>query len=221
MALDKSTGRQVWATPGRKAAYGSLIVATLGGRRQLVGHDCQTLGGWDIDTGKRLWELAPDRPGEFHVPTPIAVDGKLLVCGEANGTRLYGFDSAGRIIPAPLATHRLLAPDAHTPVVVGNRVFGAWRGMFCLDLADGLKPVWSSRDESFRGYCSLIASDRRVLVCTLESELVLLDAQAGRFRDLGRVKVFEGERGCYAHPALVGKRLYVRGSRSIAAVELD
>lgn len=220
VALDKTTGRQLWAAPGRTAGYGSFIVATLGGRRQLVGQDSQSLGGWDIETGKRLWELRPDKPGEFHVPTPIVIDGKLLVCGEANGARLHTFDTAGRIIPAPLAANRYLAPDTHTPVVVGNRVFGAWRAMYCLDVADSLKTVWKSREEPFRDYCSLIASDDRVLACTLESDLVLLDARADQHRELGRVRLFDRERGCYSYPALVGKRLYVRGSAAIAAIDL-
>jgi hypothetical protein len=36
----------------------------------------------------RLWRLVPAFDGDFNVPTPIAVDGKLLVSTENNGTRL-------------------------------------------------------------------------------------------------------------------------------------
>ena len=41
--------------------------------------------------------------GLVWVPTPIAVDGSVLVSTENNGTRLYHFDAAGRIIPEPAA----------------------------------------------------------------------------------------------------------------------
>jgi hypothetical protein len=32
--------------------------------------------------------------------------------------------------------------------------------------------------------------------------------------------VFENDRGVYSHPALVGTRLYIRGSAEIACVDL-
>ena len=73
------------------------------------------------------------------MPTPIVVGDRLLVCSENQGTRLYGFNPDGKIDPRPLAVNPDLAPDCHTPVVVGDRVFGVWSGLYCLDLKSGLK----------------------------------------------------------------------------------
>jgi outer membrane protein assembly factor BamB len=119
-----------------------------------------------------------------------------------------------------LAKHRGLSPDSHTPVVVGDRVFGIWNRLFCLDLTNGLKEVWDSDDRAFGQYGALVATDTRVLAITLESELILIDSKSTKFEPLGRVKVFADEAGLFSHPAFVGTRVYMRGSSSVICVEL-
>ena len=59
VALEPATGKVLWQTPGDQAAFGSFIVGEFGGRRQLVGYDKKSLGGWDLQDGKRLWQLVP------------------------------------------------------------------------------------------------------------------------------------------------------------------
>ncbi len=218
--LNLRTGATVRQITGGPPAFASPIEASLGGRRQVVGYDQTTLGGWDLETGRRLWTLSPPRPDDFNVPTPIAVGGKLLVSTENNGTRLYDFDARGRIVPQPIAVNDELAPDTHSPVVVGRRVFGVWSGLHCLDLDDGLKPVYRADDGAFDEYASLLASDDVVLATTQRGELLLVDARSDAFRLLARLKLFDDESGVYAHPALVGNRLYVRASDRIVCLEL-
>jgi outer membrane protein assembly factor BamB len=60
-----------------------------------------------------------------------------------------------------------------------------------------------------------------VLVVSKSGELILLDAMAKENTELGRLSVFgKDEKGVYAHPALVGTRLCLRGSGSVVCVEL-
>lgn len=220
VALDPRTGKVLWKTPGRPASYGNFVVATLGGKKQIVGHDLTTLGGWDIASGKRLWELKPALPGDFNVPTPIQVGAHLLVTTENNRTRLYQFQKDGHIDPKPLAVNKNLHNDTHTPVVVGRRVYGLHRRLFCLDLGDGLKTLWDHEDKPFNGYASILASDERLLIVSVGGEVTLLDAKADEYREISRWELFAGEQAGYAHPALVGSKLYLRGNGSIMAIEL-
>ena len=67
VALEPKTGKVIWKTPGRPASYGNFIAGAFGGKRQIVGHDLDSLGGWDIATGNRLWEVKPKRNGDFNV----------------------------------------------------------------------------------------------------------------------------------------------------------
>jgi outer membrane protein assembly factor BamB len=217
-ALDCATGRTRWTAPGGPAAYSAFICGEFGGRRQIVGYENDSLGGWDVKTGQRLWKLIPPAKGDFNVATPIAVEGGVLVSTENNGTRLYRFDNAGRIIPTPAAQSADLAPDTSTPVITAGRVFGAHAGLHCLDVRNALRPVWRN-GESHGDYASLIADERRVLVITVDGELILLDAAADAGAIVSRLRVFDDVE-VYSHPALVGTRLYLRGGSAVVCIDL-
>jgi outer membrane protein assembly factor BamB len=220
VALKPGTGEVLWKTPGAPPGYGSPIVATLGGRRQIVAHDKDSLGGWDLATGERLWSVKPALKGDFNVPTPIVWQDKLIVATENNGTRIYRFAAAGKIDEKPMAHDDLLVPDTHTPIVVNDRLFGVQEGLHVLDLAQDLKSIATHDDRAFKEYVSLMASPTRVLATTLRGELVLFDATGDKFAPLARLQLFEDEEGLYSHPALVGTKLFVRGSRAIVCLEL-
>jgi hypothetical protein len=162
----------------------------------------------------------PPTEGDFNVPTPIAVNGGVLVATENNGTRFYRFDGAGRIISTPAADYQDLSPDTVTPVVTHGRVFGAHLGLHCLDLQNGLKRVWHRDDNTLGDYSTLIADEERVLVITISGELILLDAGANECSIISRLRVFTDDVEVYSHPALVGTRLYVRGGSSVVCLDL-
>jgi len=217
-ALDRLTGEVLWATPGDPPGYSAFILATLGGVRQIVGYDVASLGGWDPETGRRLWRLVPDYDGDFNVPTPIVLhgklEGKLLVSTENNGTRIYAFDEEGKIIEKPLALNEDLNPDTSSPVVIDGLVFGSCNRLVCLDLHDGLKTLWEVDDDPFMDYAALIAGNGRVLAITQIGELCLMKATKTGYETTGTVDLFKDvpdtERDVWSHPALIGNRLYIR-----------
>lgn len=222
-ALDPLTGKVLWQTPGAPHCYGSLIVATLGGVQQVVGHDRESLGGWDAATGRRLWTVEPPAAGDFHVPTPVVIGERLLVVSESNGSRLFRFAADGKIAPEPVAENRDLSPDMTTPVVVNGRVFCVWRKLFCLDAAT-LASRWVARDDALAEYCALIGGGDRVLIVGTGGQLLLIDARADELRVLSRLTVFDSDEQpveVYSHPALVGSRLHIRGETSLVCVDLS
>jgi outer membrane protein assembly factor BamB len=221
VALDRSSGKEIWRSPGVPAAYASFIAGTFGGAKQIVGYDEKSLGGWDAATGKRLWTLIPPQPGDFNVPTPIDAGGRLLVTSENNGTRLYEFDPQGVINTKPVAVNADLAPDSSTPVLVGGRVFGCWNSLYCLDLTGGLETKWTGDDEATSGYAGIIASKERVLVISNRGDLLLVSATAERFEILSRQRILSGDSEVLSHPALVGNRLYLRDSSKVVCVDLS
>jgi len=214
VALDRLDGKVLWSSPGEPPGYSSFILAKLGGRRQIVGYDAVSLGGWDPETGKRLWQLTPEWEGDFNVPTPIVVGSQLLVSTENNGTRLYDFDEQGRIVPQPVAKSEDLSPDTSTPVVLDRLVFGNYGALVCLDLDDGLKMLWESDDDALMDYCSFIAGNGRVLVTTQSGKLYLIRADRKGFDCISTLELFadvaDTEREVWSHPALIGNRLYIR-----------
>jgi len=224
VALHRRTGEVIWKTPGEPAGYSSFILGVFGGVRQIVGYDSISVGGWDVTTGKRLWTLLPKVEGDFNVPTPVKVGGKLLLATENNGTRLYAFDDDGKIRPgAPgLARNDELSPDTSTPIVVNGRVFGCFAGLFCLDLNNNLKTLYHADDEAFEDYAALIAGNDHILIITVEGELILIEAGAKSYTLKRRLSLFGQEKTeVWSHPALLPGRLYIRNSSEIYCLLLD
>jgi outer membrane protein assembly factor BamB len=214
VALDPATGDVLWKTPGGVAAFSSFVPCTLGGRRQVVGFDAAGLGGWDIVTGERLWTLAPKVAGDFNVPTPLVLDEGVVVATENNGTRYVGGDGVRG------ATYAGLAPDMHTPVTCGDRIVGIVKGkVHCLSTRD-LAPLWTKFDRSLAGHVSLVASTDRVLAFTEKGELVLIDPHGDALRILDRLQLLPPGQSTYAHPAVVGGRIFIRGPRRLSCVAL-
>ncbi len=218
VALDPETGAIKWKTPGSPPSYGSLAVGVLGGVKQIIGHDAESLGGWDIETGKRLWTVKPRADGDFNVPTPIVHDGQLIVVTENNGARRFQFDRSGRIAADPVAYNSKLRSDMSTPVVVGSKLFCVKDFLFCLDLDDGLDEIWRKRDRAIGDYGAIIASPQRLLVVG-KGELLLLHTD-GQKEIIARQKVFDERVNIYSHPALVGDRLYIRGESKLYSLRL-
>jgi outer membrane protein assembly factor BamB/ABC-type phosphate/phosphonate transport system substrate-binding protein len=218
-ALDKMTGKTIWKSPGNLAAYASFIRGEVGGVKQIIGYDTISLGGWDPLTGKRLWKLVPPNSGDFNVPTPIDLGGKLLVTTENNGTRIYGFTDSGRIIPEPQAVNRDLAPDTATPLVTGDLLIGTSYGLVCLDLKDNLETLWEYDKSPFDDYNVLIGGKDRVLAITHNGEAHLLHPSRKKLEIVSSMKLFddlpEGDRETWSHAALVGNHLYVRNLVSV------
>jgi outer membrane protein assembly factor BamB len=220
-ALDPENGKVLWSTPGNTAAYGSFIAMEIGKTRQIVGHDAVSLGGWDAKSGKRLWTIVPSFPGDFNVPTPVLYKNQLLVSTENNGTRMFAFRPDGQIEKEPIASFSELAPDTHTPIVVGSRLFGVSGELYCLDLENQLQLVWKGKDRAFQSHVSLLASNDRLLASTETGELLLIDATANEFKLLDRQAPLTGESGLMSHPAVVGRTIYLRGTREILALSLE
>lgn len=217
-ALDPTTGDVLWKSPGAPAAFASFVVFDHAGRRQVAGFDKGTCGGWDVATGERLWTLKPRTPGDFNVPTPLVLGDRLLAISENNGARLIGFDAQGQ--PEELAHYAACAPDMHTPIRAGDRLFGVHRNkIHCLSATD-LKLLWSDADRALAGHVSFIAAGDRLLALTQAGELLLLDARADRLTILSRLSLFDEEVSLYAHPALAGDCLYIRGPNHLFCIRL-
>jgi len=215
VALDPATGEVLWQTPGGAAAFSSFVPCTLGGRRQVVGFDAASLGGWDIATGERLWTLPPKVAGDFNVPTPLVLDDGIVVSTENNGTRLVDGDGVRQ------AAYAGLAPDMHTPVRCGDRLVGIVKGkVHCLAARD-LAAIWTKFDRSLAGHVSLVASADRVLAFTEKGELVLIDPREDAMKILGRLQVLPPGQSTYAHPAVAGTRVFVRGPRAVSCIALN
>lgn len=218
IALNPSDGSTLWKSPGNAPSYGSLNVANVAGKIQIVGHDRKTLGGWDAASGRRIWTLQPPVPGDFNVPTPIIDNGRLLITTENNGARLLQINPDGKVDARPIAGNSRLRPDMSTATLAGDRLYCVNKFLYCLNLKNNLKEEWRIRDPTISEYASILASNDRILVVG-DGVLLLLPANGGS-NVLSRMKLFDDKLPVYSHPAVVGNRLFIRGETSIVCIVL-
>ncbi len=225
VALSLETGEVLWKTAGHAPAYAPFLFGTFGGREQVVGYDSAGLGGWDHRRGQRLWELIPPDASDFHVGTPVAFRGGILVATENNATRRYRFDESGRIVAQPVAENLDCAPDTCTPVVVdspaGARLFcTAYGEMYCVD-GDGLQTIWNEIDDRFYDHTCLIAGNGRVMLWGSECDLLLFDASADTMELVSEFRPMSGDHPeSMSHPAIVGDRLYLRSQYELVCIQM-
>jgi outer membrane protein assembly factor BamB len=215
VALDRHSGKLLWKVPGHPMAHGAMLLDVFGGRRQLVGYDIESIRGWDPENGKHLWSITPPKPRDYNVPSPLKFGECLLLSTDDHGTRLHAFNTGGAIRPEPVAKQADLKPEISTPVIVNGLLFVTVNDLLiCLDPANGLAERWRFEDKAFNEYASLIGGNGRVLATTTTGELLLFAAEAQAPRLISRLQVFQGKSGrspdVWAHPALVGDRLYLR-----------
>lgn len=221
VALELDSGEVLWKSAGRAASYSSLLASSSDRTKsQIIGFDQSSLSGWSPDDGHLMWEILADEPKEFNVPTPIVDATGVFVATENYGARRYEFDSQGLAQPTPSANFESFAPDMHTGVQVGDRIFGVHGVLFCLD-AKSLKPIWTGSDDGFGQYVTLVASPQSLLALTARGELILCDARGERFQLIDRLALTDADVAIYSHPAFVGKRMFVRIGSSLACVDLS
>jgi len=222
VALDAVTGNVVWKSEnGRMAGYASPLVATLGGVRQIVFYDAQSLGGWDVATGVRLWELVPKHRSDFNVPTPIPLSGdRLFAVTENNGARIYRFHADGQIEPEPVAVQEQVKPDSNSAVASADRIYVVDNGLHCLDGTD-LNIHWTLEDKALNDYATLLLDDDRLLIGTYSGEILLVDISATRGKIVSRFHPFEDDDVILSHPAVIGDCLVVRSASAVVCVKLS
>lgn len=218
VALNLSDGEVVWEIEGNSPGYSSMIVADVHGTNQIIGYDEFRICGWSLE-GKELWALIPEVDGDFNVPTPMMVGEHLFLTTENNGSRLYAFDASGVIEPAPKAVYEDMAPDTHSPVPVGELICGVYGAVIALNKND-LSLAAQLEGEEFAVYSSIISDgESRVLITTLESNLILAEVQGDSIEILDRLKVSEDE--IMAHPALVKGKLVLRIGEKLVCLDLN
>jgi outer membrane protein assembly factor BamB len=100
VALDKSTGEQVWRTPRPNIrSYCPPVVFDIAGKKQLVIAGAECVASYDPATGKQIWKI--DGPTEQFVASLVQGNGVLFMT--------YGFPKRGVLGIKPDGTGNVTA----------------------------------------------------------------------------------------------------------------
>jgi outer membrane protein assembly factor BamB len=217
VALDLETGDLVWRGSGTKVGYSAPVIRRDADHTDIIGYEQNRLTAWDARTGEVRWSLKPSWKGDFNVPTPLLAGNRLILSTENNGTRLYEFHANGELALDAKAVNEDLAPDTHSPIVIGDIVLGVQGSLIALSANEGLRQLWSLDDKIFTSHCSLMADDSHLLVVSENSDVLLLSIDQQGARKLGQFRANPQARSMLAHPAIAGQTLFLRSADSLDA----
>ncbi|HEX4796492.1 MAG TPA: PQQ-binding-like beta-propeller repeat protein [Humisphaera sp.] len=236
VALDAKTGATIWASGTAAASYSSALPITFHGRRQVVVLLQTALAGFDLQTGRLLWEQTYPRGFEEH-SAALLYDEPYLRMMQAYraGSELYMLEAgaADEIIDGvPVSRIKKVRHDAQmsndvaSSVLVNGFVYGfdlremqasggrPSRGTFrCIDFKTG-EVRWSSDRP---GQASIVVADGKLLMLNDSGQVLLVRADPNRYEEIGRADIFAGET-CWTAPALDGGRLYLRSPTRAACL---
>ncbi|MBN1443078.1 MAG: PQQ-binding-like beta-propeller repeat protein [Planctomycetes bacterium] len=145
VALDLATGEEKWKWMGNGPAYGSSVLATLGGTRIILAPTNDNMVALDAAEGKLLWQVEYSQ-GRYNAATPIVDGDTLILAGPTRGmTAEKLVMKEGKLTTEPLWRSTDDSVQFNTPVLTGGLLYGLsiTNSVFCTDAKSG-ETAWSA-----------------------------------------------------------------------------
>jgi outer membrane protein assembly factor BamB len=222
-AFDLATGAERWTWTGDAPAYGSPVIADIGGTRQVITPTKTRIVGIDAATGALLWERPLVNQFNANAITPVVAGQTVIIAGNGPQMAFVVAKKGTQWVTDALWENADLTLRFTTPVVVGvvagsaagDMLFGfSGRNAgqyYAMDVKTG-KALWTSEGRQAAHASVARAGD---LLVSLESdgELVIARSSQTAFEPLKRYKVAATE--TWAQPALSGNRVVVKDVSSL------
>jgi outer membrane protein assembly factor BamB len=221
-AFDLASGESKWKWTGEGPAYGSPVLLTVDGSKQLVTLTEKSLVGIGVAEGKLLWQ-APFA-ARYNSGTPI-VNGETVICSGPNaGTAAFKIEKNNDGFTAkPLWKKTQAAGIYNTPVLKDGRLYGlssAGRGqtnLFCMNAHTG-DVLWT--DTTPRGECGEVIDAGTVLIAqSSDSNLVAFEPNNKKYSELAKLKV--SDTPPWAYPIIAGNRVFVKGKDTLTLLSIQ
>lgn len=224
VALDKKTGKELWRTErDEPTSWSTPIVVSHGGREQVIVNATNRVRGYDLATGKALWEAGGMTTNV--IPSPVHADGTVYVTSGFRGNALMAVrlaEAQGDVTgKAAIAwSYNRDTPYVPSPLLYKGGLYFLKTNSAVLtriDVATG-KPDYTQRLEGLSNvYASPVAVGGRVYVLSREGVMMVLEAGPA-LKVLATNKLADG---FDASPAIVGDEMYLRGQKYLYRISKD
>ncbi len=216
VALDKTTGETIWQSSGFDAGpeYGSCIVVSYQGETMIVTGTRKGIFAVDSENGNLRWSNDWSAGNTANCPTPAYSDGYVFWSnGYGKGGICLKLKKENDSVTVDVAwtTNKLVCHHGgyviHNGYIYGNHGVG-WT---CLDLRTG-EQLWNERAVGKGSLC--FADDMLYLFSENDGQAALATCSPEGLELTGKVQV-DGSGPSWAHPVVVGGRLYLRYDKNL------
>ena len=221
-AFDVRTGDVKWSWNGDGPAYGSPIVADLGGTRQVITMTQDNLVAVSAATGELLWKRPYAVRSTRNSVTPIVHNQIVIVSGL--GMPVIGFrvaNKAGQWASEDVWTNNDVTMDMSTGVVIGNSLFGFSAKnagqYFAIDANTG-QTQWLSAPRIAEN-AAVVRAGNLWFALDTEAKLSVARANPKQMEILKSYTVAES--ATWAQPVLSGRRVFIKDLSAISLWTLN
>ena len=196
-------------------AFSSPVLATIGGREQLVVQGREELMALDPKTGTPLWKQQVKAFRGMNIVTPVVYGEGFFTTTYGGKSRYWEVSDEGHSFTVGARWENKLQGYMCTPVVVDDHAYFHLRNQraACVNLKTG-EIAWVTT-ERFGKYWSMVAQGDRLLALDQKGELILMRANLEGIEIIDRRKVAESE--TWAHVAVVDGAIYIRELNGLSA----
>jgi outer membrane protein assembly factor BamB len=215
-AFDVATGDVRWSWDGDGPAYGSPLILTLGGTRQVVTFTQRNFVGVSLAAGELLWLRPFETPSQTTAQTPILYNDLVIQTGRANGVTAFRVSENGGTWTTDDVWHTDdVSVHMSDCIVVDGVLYGLSHlnsgQYFGLDLTNG-RVLWTS-DPRQAEHAAMSRTGNTVFSLEDDAELVVIRHSRTGFEPVQRYDVAEEE--TWAQPTLSGNRIFVKDVSSL------
>ena len=220
IAYDLNTGKAKWRYPSSSAPYGSPVLMTVDGVKQVVTPTGgNSLVGVNIVDGKLLWkvDLGGDNDYFTHYSTPL-IDGANVYYSVTGYKQAEGHMIALKIekngdafTAKQLWKKNCSANEYNTPVFKDGLIFGVNHAsyFFCVDAKTG-EQKWKGK-QKHGTYGSILDAGPVLLALDTNSKLISFKASGKGYEEIANYTVSDAETWCV--PVIAGNRVFVKDKK--------
>jgi outer membrane protein assembly factor BamB len=221
VALDKLTGKEIWKTKelNDEAGYSAAIVADIGGVRTIMNFTSNAAVGVRASDGKLMWSHRSPANGTANCTTPVFADNKVFFTSAyGTGGALLGLNAQNGEVKAQELYFTKDMQNHHGGVVLVNGYLYGFSNaiLTCIEFATG-KKMWQNRSV---GKGSLTYADGMLFLFSENNVVGLAEANPNAYVEKGRFQVPDQGWPSWAHPVVVGGKLYIRNQESLTAYDV-
>jgi outer membrane protein assembly factor BamB len=215
IAFDMTSGEEKWRWSGDGPAYGSPVVATIGGVKQIITIAAGNVVGVASADGRELWRIPLAGGGRAYFSSTPIVDGSTIyITAAGQGFRAARIaESGGAFTAEELWSTREVSSSFNTPVLKNGLLFGLSEGRtyYCINASNG-QVAWQD-SERFDRFGSILDGGSVMLGLSIDGNLVVFRPSAEGFARIASVKVADSQ--TYAHPIVSGNRVFVKDETNV------